>query len=60
MRRSTTLSRWSEALADGVALIGAGTAAGRRLDESRRFFRFLDDELEGVMQRWCEHRATGR
>lgn len=60
VRRSTTLRRWSEALADGVALVGAGTAAGRRLDESRRFFRFLDDELEGVMQRWCEQRAGGR
>lgn len=58
VRRSSTLRRWNDALAQGVALVGAGTEAGRRLEESRRFFAFLDEELEGLMQRWRDGRGA--
>lgn len=60
VRRSTTLRRWTEALAQGVALVGPDTDAGRRLDESRRFFAFLDEELDGLMRRWRAGGGAGR
>lgn len=47
---------------DAVELIGAehGTGPHRGLDrlrETREFFAFLQRELEGVMDRWAEHRS---
>lgn len=52
MRRNDALARWDEALADGVKMLGAGAAAGRRLEESREFFAFLHDEMAQMMERW--------
>lgn len=52
VQRSNTLRRWQDGLAEGVELLGRGSAAGRRLAESQAFFAFLDDELDGIMARW--------
>jgi hypothetical protein len=30
---------------------------GRRMRESQHFFAFLDRELEGLLERWREHRT---
>jgi hypothetical protein len=32
--------------------------AGRRIDETREFFAFLQEELPAAMQRWRERRAA--
>ncbi|HEY6698368.1 MAG TPA: MarR family transcriptional regulator [Acidimicrobiales bacterium] len=59
MRRNDALVRWDEALADGVKVLGAGAAAGRRLEESREFFAFLPDEMAQVMERWRRRQRAG-
>lgn len=48
------LARWQEASEAGARLLGADTAAGKRFDETRRFFEFLRDELPRLMDRWHE------
>jgi hypothetical protein len=50
-----TMTRWSTAMADGVALLGAGTPAGDRMAESSRFFQFVTTELPGILARWEEY-----
>jgi DNA-binding transcriptional regulator GbsR (MarR family) len=54
VQRANTLHRWRDGLAEGVDVVGLDSPAGRRLDESRAFFAFLQDELAGVMTRWRE------
>lgn len=58
VQRANNLHRWREGLAEGVDLVGPGSAAGHRLDVSREFFAFLEDELAGIMSRWREHQRS--
>ena len=44
-----------DVLAEGVALVGADTPAGRRLDETQEFFAFFRAELPALLERF---RAT--
>jgi hypothetical protein len=55
--RLVMLRRWEEALADGVAALGTDSPAGRRLEESRDFFEFLEGEVKGIVERWKQRRA---
>jgi DNA-binding transcriptional regulator GbsR (MarR family) len=55
--RLAVLSRWEDALAEGVEVLGKDSPAGRRLDESREFFEFLQGEVEGIVKRWQRRRA---
>lgn len=57
MRRDELLVRWQRDLEEGIAAVGADTLAGRRLEENRRFFAFLHDELPRVMEKWREIQA---
>lgn len=59
-QRDAVLARWESSLAEGVAVVGAGTAAGRRLAESVLMFQFLRAELPEMLKRWYEHRAELR
>jgi len=55
--RNTVLARLSATLVDGVALLGAGTPAGERLNRSARYFDFVLDEVADVDDRWREFSA---
>lgn len=55
--RLAVLSRWEDALAEGVEVLGKDTPAGRRLEKSREFFEFLQGEVEGIVKRWQKRRA---
>ena len=55
--RNTLLARLSATLVDGVALLGAGTPAGDRLNRSARYFDFVLDEVADVHDRWREFSA---
>ncbi|MEY9932016.1 DNA-binding transcriptional ArsR family regulator [Catenulispora sp. GP43] len=59
-QRDTIMARWEKSLAEGVAVVGADTAAGRRLTESVLMFQFLRGELSGMLERWQERRAELR
>ena len=50
--RGEMLRRWEQAMADGAELVGPDTPAGRRLQETREFFAFLQEELPALMERW--------
>jgi predicted transcriptional regulator len=54
--RETVLKRWEGALREGVAGLGAGTPAGRRMAETLAFFEFVETEIAAMMERWREHR----
>ncbi|MFF2849570.1 GbsR/MarR family transcriptional regulator [Streptomyces sp. NPDC058001] len=56
--RDALLKRWSDALAEGVRMLGADTSAGARLAETLAFFDFIESELGGMMERWHAHRVT--
>lgn len=57
-RRDQLLTRWEKAMRDGAETLGPQTAAGVRVAETAEFFAFLQGELEGMMDRWREHRAA--
>lgn len=56
VQQTAQLHRWEEGLDEGIGLVGPDSPAGRRLAESRDFFRFLQDELPRMLQRWREFR----
>jgi hypothetical protein len=60
LHRSALLRRWEQAMAEGAELIGTDRPAGRRIEETREFFAFLQEELPAAMQRWRERRAAAR
>ncbi|MEU0223121.1 MarR family transcriptional regulator [Streptomyces sp. NPDC006284] len=54
--REAIVKRWGSALREGVASLGAGTPAGRRMAETLAFFEFVDGEVAAMMERWRVHR----
>ena len=57
LQRSDVLRRYEKAAAEGVEVLGLDHAGGRRMRESQHFFAFLDRELDGLLERWREHRT---
>ncbi|WP_291417425.1 MarR family transcriptional regulator [Actinophytocola sp.] len=53
--RDKQFEQWSLLLGDGAAILGRHTNAGARLNESRKFFDFLRDEIPNMMRRWREY-----
>jgi DNA-binding transcriptional ArsR family regulator len=45
---------------EGTALLGLDSLAGQRLDETRRFFAFLREEIEQSMAKWRRLQAAER
>ncbi len=52
LRREQLLTRWERALNEGVDALGAGSPAGRRLENSVAFFEFLQAEMPAMLERW--------
>jgi DNA-binding transcriptional regulator GbsR (MarR family) len=57
IRRDAMLARWQEDLREGIEAIGADTPAGRRLEETRRFYQFIREEMPRLLEQWREVRA---
>ena len=57
MRRDEMLIRWQEDLREGVEAVGADTPAGKRLEETRRFYEFIHGELPMLMEKWRKLRS---
>jgi predicted transcriptional regulator len=55
--RERVMVLWQSRLREGVAALGPGTPAGRRLAESLAFFEFLQTEVPAALARWRAHRA---
>lgn len=50
--RERDLNDWARLSRDGVAAVGPDSPAGRRLDETARFFEFLGTEMSRLMAVW--------
>lgn len=57
VRRDAMLVRWQEDLREGIEATGADTPAGRRLEETRRFYEFIHGEMPRLLERWREIRT---
>jgi DNA-binding transcriptional regulator GbsR (MarR family) len=54
--QNQALVLWEKAAGEGAELLGTDSAAGRRLDETRRFFEFLRGEMPLLIERWQQLR----
>ena len=52
------MKRWEDRLREGVATLGAGTPAGRRLGDTLAFIEFVQGELPAILERWRGLRRT--
>jgi DNA-binding transcriptional regulator GbsR (MarR family) len=55
--RMAMVRRWEQAMGEAVGLLGADSPAGRRLQETREFFVFMQEEVPAMMRRWEERRS---
>lgn len=53
--RDKQFEQWASLMGDGASVVGHDTKAGRRLEQSRRFFDFLRKELPELMRRWRDY-----
>jgi DNA-binding transcriptional regulator GbsR (MarR family) len=56
-RRDEMLMRWQGDLREGVEAVGADTPAGKRLEETRRFYEFIHEEMPRLMEKWRKLRS---
>ena len=57
--RKTEASPHLAALADeGVGVLGPASPGAERLGELAEFVRFMDDELQGISERWKQRRRS--
>jgi DNA-binding transcriptional regulator GbsR (MarR family) len=57
--RQQELQQWAKLSREGVDVVGADTRAGRRLDETARFFEFMMNEMPSLLERWRREARTG-
>jgi predicted transcriptional regulator len=55
--RERVMALWESRLREGVAALGPGTPAGRRLGETLAFIEFIQAELPAVLERWRARRG---
>jgi len=58
--RDQLMSRWVATMREGVEVLGADSAAGRRLTESIRYFEFIGAEVHRLAERWRDLQARRR
>ena len=58
IRREAVVARWEQDLEEGIKAVGPRTAAGERLEETRRFFAFTREQLARVLREWRERRSA--
>ncbi len=57
IRRDEMLMRWQEDLREGIEAVGANTPAGKRLEETRRFYEFVHKEIPMLLEKWRKVRS---
>ncbi|NED95825.1 MarR family transcriptional regulator [Phytoactinopolyspora alkaliphila] len=56
LQRRPVLDRYEEVMAEGVAQLGRDRRGGRRVEETLEFYRFMNEDLLLLIERWREHR----
>jgi predicted transcriptional regulator len=57
MTQDRGLSRWEEILRQMLPTTGTGTAASRRIRATIGFVEFIQDEVDGLSDRWIKRKA---
>lgn len=57
LNQDQVYARMEATLREGVAVLGADSAAGMRVEETRDFFTYLRKELPLVLRRWQDQRS---
>jgi DNA-binding transcriptional regulator GbsR (MarR family) len=57
--RDRQFTRWAAELKDGVAVLGADSAAGGRLADTVQYFEFISGEMASLLARWEQRKKTG-
>jgi DNA-binding transcriptional ArsR family regulator len=55
-KRDLVLGRYEAVAREGLAVVGPGSPAGERLQETIVFFEFLQKELPAMLDRWTAYR----
>lgn len=58
LARLPMLAMWEQAVAEAAEMVGPDHRGGRRLRETREYFRFTREEMAAMIERWKEHRRT--
>ncbi|MDL4770636.1 MULTISPECIES: GbsR/MarR family transcriptional regulator [Thermomonosporaceae] len=58
--RDRALTMFEDSLGELAQVVGRESPAGRRLAESAEFFAFMQKEINGMLDRWREHRDALR
>lgn len=58
MQRDGMLAAWEATLSSGIEALGADTAAGRRLEDTRSFFAFLRRRMPELLVEWRRQRTA--
>lgn len=56
--RDKQFELWSTLMGDGATVLGLDSKAGARLDQSRKFFEFLREEMPNMMERWRDYQRS--
>ena len=56
MSQDRGLSRWEEILQQMLEVTGSGTAADRRIKATIGFIEFIQEEVEGLSDRWVKRK----
>jgi predicted transcriptional regulator len=56
--RDKLYDAWNAALADGAAALGTDSRAGKRIDDTRRFFLFIKKETASLLDKWRAQEAV--
>jgi DNA-binding transcriptional regulator GbsR (MarR family) len=57
MRRDHQLVRWEETIAQMLENAGQGSESQRRLRATLGFLEFIQEEVEGISERWIKRKA---
>jgi len=60
LRGIQMVSRWRRALEESLDVVGEDSPAGRRMGETLAFFRFYEEEIAGLLERWEHARDVER
>jgi DNA-binding transcriptional regulator GbsR (MarR family) len=52
LRSDQMLGRWERSLREGLEVLGRDTPAGRRIGQSLAFTQFVQEEVQGMLERW--------
>ena len=56
-RLDSRAGKRQEDLREGIETVGADTPVGRRLEDTRRFYQFIHNEMPRLLKRWREVRS---